>query len=898
MSMPATAPDALWLLLLVAPLLDDVATAQDPADWAFTAPRRVALPTPHDRHWPRDDLDRFVLARLEAAGLAPAQEADRRTLLRRVSFDLCGLPPTPAELDAFLADPRPDAYERVVDRLLASPQSAERMARHWLDIARFGESNGFEHDELRPNAWRYRDWLVTAFHDDLPYDAFARAQLAGDVLGDAAAATGFLVAGAWDSVGQNQQSAAMRAVVRQDELEDMIGTLGQAFLGLTVHCARCHDHKFDPITQRDYYALAAALGGVHHGERDLRSPDELAAERARRDRARDEHAACERELAALEAPLRAAARAHARALVAAPQVEPGPALAWDFEHGLDDAIVGLPATAHGGARLVDGALELDGRTGWVASAPLPMGLTAKTLEAELELADLTQRGGAVIALQSLDGDRFDAIVFGEQEPAEWLAGSDRFSRTQSLRAPRETTAHVHVAIVWHADGAIEAFRDGRPLGTRYASGGVFATAPGAAQLLFGLRHAPFAEGKLLAARIHRAAVWARALHADEIAVLAAQREPELTDDALAAALAPDARARHAALRARRAALAGELVESPPVLGYAVVSRPPGPTFRLERGDAHRKAERIAPGGIAAVPGFDWSLDETADDAARRRRLAEALTSEANPLFARVLVNRLWQQHFQVGLVETPSDFGRNGKAPDARELLDYLALEFVAGGHRIKALQRRLVCSATYRQGPPGAIPETVRDAQARRFCGMPARRLDAESIRDAMLAVADRLDPQVGGPGYRDFEIRRFDSTYTYVARAEAPVPSDGEGRERRTLYRTWVRGGRNGFLDAFDCPDPSTSAPKRAVTSTPLQSLALLNDAFVLRMAEAFAARLRRDGGDALDAQLDHAFRLAFARGPTVEERGACAALVRDHGLFALARALLCTNEFLVID
>lgn len=247
-------------------------------DWWSLQPFRAVSPPEVSRpDWARTGLDRFVFQKLEAEGLEPEPEADRRTLIRRLRFDLTGLPPTPEEMDEFLKDSAAGAYERLVDRLLDSPDYGVRWARWWLDLARFGESNGFEFDEFRPNAWRYRDWVVDALNRDMPYDEFARLQLAGDVLRPdepgAVEATGFLVAGAYDSVGQNQISAAMKAVVRADELEDYIGTVGQTFLGLTINCARCHDHKFDPIRQVEYYQFASSLAGVRHGERDLSNID-------------------------------------------------------------------------------------------------------------------------------------------------------------------------------------------------------------------------------------------------------------------------------------------------------------------------------------------------------------------------------------------------------------------------------------------------------------------------------------------------------------------------------------------------------------------------------------------------------------------------------------------------
>ncbi len=273
--------------------------------WSLKPIQRPPLPEVADETWERNSIDRFVLAGLEARGLKPSPRADKRDLIRRVSFDLLGLPPEPEEVAAFLADHSPDAYSRLVDGFLKSPHYGERWGRHWLDIVRFGESQGFERDKLRPNSWPYRDWIIAALNDDMPYDEFVRRQLAGDVIDPddprATIATGFLVAAPWDEVGQTQQSAAMKAVVRQDELEDLIGVTAQTFLGLTVNCARCHDHKFDPVTQADYYRLAAVFAGVKHGDRESLPPEAAARESLRL-------ASLRKELVRVEAGLLGAAR--------------------------------------------------------------------------------------------------------------------------------------------------------------------------------------------------------------------------------------------------------------------------------------------------------------------------------------------------------------------------------------------------------------------------------------------------------------------------------------------------------------------------------------------------------------------------------------------------------------
>jgi hypothetical protein len=574
--------------------------------WSLQPFKRPPLPAVKKRDWPRNPIDHFILAKLEAEGLTPSPEADARTLIRRLYFDLIGLPPTPAAVEDFVKAWRTaSAKPQAVDTLLASPQYGERWARHWLDIVRFGESNGYEHDELRRNAWPYRDWVIQAFNSDMPYNDFARQQIAGDVLATEAKlgvmATGFLVAGGYDSVGQTQQSAAMKAVVRQDELEDIVGTIGQTFLGLTVQCARCHDHKFDPVRIEEYYRLTAAVAGVRHGERD---------------------------------------------------------------------------------------------------------------------------------------------------------------------------------------------------GT-----------------------------------------------------------------------APKSRV------------------------YAVAPRTPEPTYLLMRGNLAQKGALLTPGGVASLGlNADFGLAATASDAERRRKLAEWIADARNPLFARVLVNRLWHYHFGVGLVDTPSDFGFNGGRPSHPELLDWLADEFVKSGYSIKHMHRLIVNSATYRQSSRFRPEAAKRDAGNRWLWRKSPQRLEAEAVRDSILAVAGQLNDARGGPGYQDFKLTIRGATHYYT-----PIDADDAALNRRSIYRTWARSGRNALLDVLDCPDPSTVSPRRALTTTPVQALSLLNNAFVLRMADRLAGRLPR--GDTAK-QITLAYELAYGRRPSDDEVRRVQPIVERHGLAVLCRAIFNSNEFMYVD
>ena len=456
----------------------------------------------------RNPIDHFVWKKLAAEGLSPSPPAENRTLIRRLSFDLLGLPPTPQEIAAFEKDDSPQAYAKLVDRLLESPHFGERWTRHWLDIIRFGESQGFERDKLRTNSWRYRNWVVSAFNRDLPYDEFVRLQLAGDVLRpddpEAVIATGFLVAGAYDDVGQTQQSAAMRAVVRQEEMEDYVSTIGETFLGLTVHCARCHDHKFDPIPARDYYRLSAVLAGVRHGERDVPAGDDAwraSQQKIVADLNRELNSVTAR-LTEIEAETRQTILAERRTRFDKKVPPPQPIARWEFNDDLKDSLGELHVTANG-VKLKDGALLVNGRLAFAATAPLKKSIKEKTLEVWLRLDHLNQTGGGAITLQTLDGGAFDSIVFAEREPKRWMAGSNGYVRTQSFQALDETEADqqvIHLAIVYDADGTITGYRNGQLYGQPYKSNGPVTFEAEKSQIVFGLRHSQWAEARCLPAR--------------------------------------------------------------------------------------------------------------------------------------------------------------------------------------------------------------------------------------------------------------------------------------------------------------------------------------------------------------------------------------------------------------
>ncbi|MCC6233371.1 MAG: DUF1553 domain-containing protein [Verrucomicrobiales bacterium] len=589
-------------------------TASEPATnassgshWAFQAVSQPQLPvvrTEAARGWIRNEIDAFIAARLEREGLSPSPEADRRTLLRRLSFDLTGLPPSHEEVLAFEADVAPGAYERRVEALLASPRHGERWARVWLDAIAFGETHGFEVNTPRENAWPFRDYVIHALNTDKPYPEFLRDQFAGDVTGEDAA-TGFLVAAAALLPGQVGKDEESIRLARQDELHAMIVGAGSTVLGLTVGCARCHDHKFDPISQDDYYAFQAALAGVRYGERTLR-----------------------------------------------------------------------PGT--------------------------PGGFGATNVFA----------------------GRFDAH--------------------------------------------------------------------------------------------------------------------------------------------------------------------PEPTYRLQRGDPMQRRDQVTAAVLSRVAP-PREIPPDTPEPQRRLALVDWMTDPRNPLTPRVLVNRLWLAHFGEGIVSTPSDFGVNGARAEHPELLDWLATRLRDDGWSLKSLHRRIVTSATYRQSNRPRQEAVAKDAGTRWLWRFPPRRLDAEMIRDAILATSGLLDLRMGGRGFSVFKpndnyVRVYDPKETFS-------PDDW----RRMIYATKVRMAQDGTFGAFDCPDAGQIQPKRPRSTTAIQALNLFNSPFVHEQARAFADRVRTGSGTTPDAQVKRAFELALGRPPHPEEWRVSHSLVLEHGLPTLCRVLFNSNEFL---
>jgi hypothetical protein len=869
--------------------------------WSLKPLQKVRIPNVKNRAWVKTPVDGFVLSALEQRGLQPALPADRATLLRRAYLDLIGLPPTAEETAAFAKDRRADAWPRAVDRLLADRRYGERWARHWLDIARFSESQGFERDKLRDHAWRYRDWVVEAFNSDMPYRDFVQQQIAGDVLPNATpasiTATGFLVCGSYDEVALNDTaSPSVYGRAREEQLEEMIATIGQGFLGLTLNCARCHDHKFDPVTRLDYYRIRSALDGVKPGDRSLRTPAEESAVKA--SAARLASSAAEAEQAVADTETRSYYQAGGNVSTPLP---PAPLYRWTFENGLRDTLNRVEGRTSGAAATRDGALALRAVGQSLETAALPTTLRAKTLEAWVRVTDTTLRGGSVLTVQRTNGSMFDAIVFAERQPLKWMAGSEGFRRTRDLTASEEKPGTVvQMAVTYADDGTIAVYRNGTPYGEPYRTGPLQTFGAGTWNVLIGQRHtgaSGWFGGDVLEARIYNRALSPRQVLASwQTGVL---RSPGDWMERLAAEDRETLKRKLETIDETRRQIAA-LMQPP--LAYAVTPKDPEkPTHLLLRGDPMSPSDIVVPGGVEALSASaaGFGLPANAPDAPRRIALARWITDSNPAVSARVIVNRIWQWHFGRGIVGTPSDFGRNGEAPSHPKLLEWLAAAFLSPktaadpwgcGGRLKPLHRILLLSSTYQQSSRPNPKAAQIDADNRLLWRWAPRRMEGEVVRDAMLAVSGSLNPGIGGPSFRPFLVESFNSNqYTLTE-------PDGPEFQRRTLYRMHVCSARSPLLEALDCPDPAGRAPQRLITTTPVQALEMMNGPFVQRIAGRLA-ELCRSRGATIQSQVSRAYRQILGRSPGTHELGEGAELCRTAGLQALCWALLNSTEFVTL-
>ena len=795
--------------------------AMEGAHWAFQPVIRPEVPDTVGAN----AIDAFVLAKLKRHELDAAPPADRRTLIRRITLDVIGLPPTPYEVQAFIedSDNLDVAYARVVDRLLRSPRYGERWAQHWLDVIRWAETVGFETNFERPNAWHYRDWVIDALNDDKPYDRFIFEQIAGDTA-EADAALGFLVAGPANLPGQiGRDEEAMRHA-RQDELDEVIRTVSQSLFGLTIGCARCHDHKFDPIQQHDYYAMQAIFAGLSYGDRRLRGKqdDEWS---ARVPQVRDKLAALERELDEMQKTYQL------RPPLETIQTEL-------FKSVRVDAVrMEIAATDLGAASLYEFEIWSVADDGVLAENVALASAGATPAAASFALANQTRH--------------FDNLVDGSVDKRQafpWVAASAGPSWLQ-IDLPAPVTID---RIVWHSGSSTPASYE---IKGRDAESGRWQS----------IAHT---KDRLPRTGDMRAAtdVWIDGMSRPQV-------------DALFKLLLQ--------IRATQSELSR--LSAGPQTYAASFTATPDETWLLRRGDPMQRAVEVAP----AVPIVLQKPDATSKperEVDRRLALARHLARADHPLTARVIVNRIWQHHFGVGLVETPSDFGKMGARPSHPELLDWLAADFVVHGWSLKELHRLIVTSRTYQQSSRPRDDALAIDAESRLLWRYPPRRLDAEAIRDSILTVSGKLNLQTHGPGFDFFDQRGGLSDYTVKETFDA-------SGWRRMIYAHKIRMESVDIFGAFDCPDAGQMTPRRNLSVTPIQSLGLFNSPFTNRQARFFAERIRKDVPNGTKQHVERAFEVALARPPSATERERMLELATTHGLQQVCRVLFNSSEFVFL-
>ncbi len=883
---------------------------------ALTAAQKATLQAwikagaPYAEHWafrplaldagPRGArIDALVQAQLQREGLSLSAEADRERLIRRVTFDLTGLPPTVAEIDAFLGDRAPTAFEKVVDRLLASPRFGERMATEWLDIARYADTHGYQMD--RPRAmWPYRDWVIGAFNRNLSYDRFLTEQLAGDLLPGATREQ--RLATAFNRLhAQNEEGGIVDEEYRVSYVNDRVVTFGTAVLGLTLDCARCHDHKFDPVSQRDFYALAAFFQNIdeagaisYKNFSDVMPPPVLKLPTAEQEA---KLATLEQAVRAAEARLAAvreqAGKDFARTWSGQPASGPAPAdavLALDF-----DALAGEVSPdgvqEKGGAKIVDGAAIgagvrggaalLRGDDGFaVAEVPVvtrgdpfsfgvwlrvtgPHAERAVVFHRSLAYSDAGSRGYELVLEQG-------RVAFGLHR--HWPGSSIKVVALEALPTDR----WVQVTLTY--DGSSRAagariYVEGKPAATEVVrdklGGDITYDREKEPPLLIGYR---FRDNGFKGGAVDELRMFARELSPLEVAALAGRAEAGdrvawqqhalLTDAAVREATDALAAARRAWVKAHDAVQEVMVMEELPQ---------PKRAFVLDRGDYDRRGAEVQADTPRVLPPM-------AKGAPRNRLgLAQWATAPENPLTSRVAVNRIWQMLFERGLVESTDNFGMAGTPPSHPELLDALAAEFVRNGWDVKALLRTIVLSQTYRQSSRAGAELRARDPQNLLLARAPVRRLTAEMIRDQALAASGLLVEKIGGPAVKPYQPPGL---WEEIAMGKPRYEqSKGEGLHRRSLYTFWKRTVPPPAMMTFDAAERAVCTVKRQATSTPLQALALLNDTQLLEAARFVGARVLREGGEAPAARVSFAFRLVTGRTPSVREVDALVAAWREQ-------------------
>ena len=864
--------------------------------WSLKPVVRHALPAlgQADRDWARNPIDHFIAAKLAEKNLTHSLEANRRTLIRRVCYDLIGLPPDPSEIDAFLSDPDPLAYEKLVEKLLATPGYGERWARHWLDVVHYGDTHGYDKDKLRPNAWPYRDYVIRAFNSDKPYDLFVREQVAGDALypdtRDGIEATGFISAGPWDFIGHAEvpETKLDGRIARNIDRDDMVKNTMNTFISTTVQCARCHDHKFDAINMTDYYRMQAVYAALDRADREYH-PDPVIA----------------KQLATLKAEV--------------------------DRHQSELINIETEISKKGGDKLVALDKQLESLRKQSKTSNRPEFGYHSQISAEQDVSKWVQvdLGQA----QSIE----QVTLIGTSDNFNNIGDGFGFPVRYKIEASSDTTFESGVTVVADKTKADEPNPGVAPLhfkspnlNARYVRVTATKLAKRSGDYIFALAELRLlnangdnlAKGKTITAldSIESPVRWRKsnlvdALYpgkasdpaiAKELEVLVSERG-KLVQSILSGEIAAKRNAAKAGLAKAEAALK----KMPkPMRVYAGTIHKGSGSFRgtgneggkprairvLHRGDMSQPRDEVAPGTLrlGKRDAGTFELSNTHRESDRRIALARWLTKKDHPLTWRSIVNRVWQYHFGTGIVATPNDFGRMGAQPTHPELLDWLAAEFRDSGQSIKQLHRLILTSATYRQSSKSVAAHETIDSQNRTLWRMNRRQLEAEALRDTVLQVAGKMNNQMYGPGFRDFVLEHPEHSPHYEYHKHDP---EDVKIHRRSVYRFLVRSQQQPFMSTLNCADPSQQVARRDDAITALQSLALLNNKLMVSMASHFASDVEQTHtGHA--AAVSEAFFRAIGRAPTSEEASDLVAYAGKHGLANACRLLFNLNEFSFVD
>ncbi|QDT93409.1 PSD1 and planctomycete cytochrome C domain-containing protein [Gimesia algae] len=857
--------------------------------WSFRPLSQPALPELPDKEQKqvRTPVDAFLLARLREKGLTFSPPADRRTLIRRIYFDLIGLPPTPEEIEQFVNDPDPRAYELLVDRLLASPRYGERWARHWLDVVHYADTHGYDKDKLRENAWPYRDYVIRSLNEDRPYAQFIQQQLAGDVLRphspDGVPATGFIVAGPFDWVGQIEINEKLieKKITRNLDRDDMVATVMNSTVSLTVQCARCHNHKFDPISQEDYYGLQAVFAGIDRAERSYDGDPETA---RRRNSLLAEQARAQQQL-----------------------------------QDLDTLII-----KRGGTDLTRLEAELKQAMKAKQGQDVEYGY-----HSQIDKSDKTPKWVQLNFKQPLTVDKITLIpAFDNYNNIGAGFGFPRrfkleISETSDFKSPIVIADHTQQDFPNPKSRHIDI--DLKPQKIQYLRMTATKLAPRSNDFIFAL-----GEIQVLAPGDQNLAGQAQVTSLDSIEITPRWARKNLIDNKYYQSL--EFYSDLAKLKQRRDDLLASLssaeekkslqnwsgkvkwaqsqleklpkpqkvfaaaTDFPAKGNFRPTAGQPRPVYLLSRGNEKAPIREVAASAPNLIDGLngDLHLEDPDSEGARRLSLANWIISPRNPLTWRSIVNRAWLYHFGKAIVETPNDFGKMGAKPTHPELLDYLASRFRDEGQSLKDLHRLIVLSTAYQQTSRSNPKGAEIDGDNRLLWRMNRRKLEAEAIRDSVLQISGKLNLNMYGPGDRLFVLEKPQHSPHYLYKKYDPAKAE---THRRSIYRFIVRSVPDPFMESLDCADPSQLTPKRIETLTALQALSLLNDQFMISMSLFFAENIEAQSAD-LTTQINQAFQTALGRSPEPDELKILKTIGEQHGLKNVCRLVLNSNEFIFID